>query len=140
MILAKEELSLSTCIQKAKQKNLILAIAEQKSQNRITEMEKLNYQIDSNKLPTIELNSEFQKQSQFNTLTNSLNISYNLSSLIKQNKLSPKFIAEASEIQKKLIISSLVYQVKVKYYELMQLKEELKILKKDTLVCPRYLL
>ena len=129
-------ISLEQSIQLAKINSPLINIAMQKIKLNKEIMNKQAFLYHSYRKPKIDFNSEFQQNHQngtkTDTLKNSINLSYNLSSYyINQKTLSGEFLYKAIQTQKDIAISSLTYNLKIDYYNLGLLKYQLMLLQKD---------
>jgi len=135
---ANSTMTLKQCIQSVKKNNLNIDIALKKIEADYVKLAKLNAKLQANKRPSIEFGSEYQRQykgaTSLNTLKNSLNMSYNLSALAKQDNLSEIFITKVDKLKKDIIKAFLVYQVKINYYNLLKSKQELIALNKNKIL------
>jgi len=132
-------LTLDQSIQIAKTNSPLITIAMQNIKLNKQTMNKELSIYHSHHQPKIDFNSEFQQNHQnsikTDTLKNSINLSYNLSSYyINQTTLSSEALSSALKTQKKIVISSLIYDIKINYYKLASLKQKLKIMQKDKVI------
>jgi len=135
---ASSTMTLTQCIQSVKKNNLNIDIALKNIKSNYVKLEKLNSKQKADKRPSIEFGIEYQRQYKgamsLNTFKNSLTMSYNLSALTKQDNLSQIFIIKVNKLKNDILKAFLVYQVKINYYNLIKLKQELVILNKDKIL------
>jgi len=128
-------MTLTQCIQSVEKNNLNIDIALKNIEASYVKLAKLDSQLKANIRPSIDFGSEYQRQykgiTSLNTLKNSLTISYNLSALKKQDNLSQIFILKVNKLKKDILRAFLVYQVKINYFNLMKLKQELIVLNRN---------
>lgn len=113
-----------------------IVIAKESSLNIEVEKQNIHKQsIDikrnrADTLPAISLNSDYEQLSGVHTLKDSVDFSWDLSTLAKGSDGPGNFMLKAAEKQKSMVEALLVYRVKAGYYKLMQSKQELILLQK----------
>lgn len=128
-------ITLNQSIQKIEDNSPLINIAIQNIKLNELTQRKQDSRYDSSLKPKVDFNSEYQQNNQASTLTNSINLSYNLSSYyIDQTNLSKEFLNSALKTQKEIVVSSLIYDLKINYYKLTSLKYELQVLYKEKVI------
>ena len=128
-------ITLNQCIQRIQDNSPLINIAIQNIKLNEQAKRKQDSIYHSSLKPKIDFNSEYEQNTQTNLLTNTINFSYNLSSYyINQTNLSKEFLNSSLKIQKEIVISSLIYNIKINYYKLTSLKYRLQILYKEKVI------
>ncbi len=129
-LFAQEFYSLQRSINQAKISNFNLDIARENLKRSYLDIQK----VKADKLPTLGLTFDYKKEylrPVLNTFRNSLDLTWDLSIYKKHLDLSKSLLLKAVQKNKEIIKSSLVYQVKLGYFSLMRLKEELSVLEQN---------
>jgi|GEM_PF-4374144 len=124
--LAQDLLELEEAIAIAKKSSLRIEIEEQNIHKRSIDIKKSR----ADTLPVVSLNSDYEHLVGVHTLKDSVDLSWDLSTLAKDSIKSRSLMLKAAQKHKSMVEALLVYQVKEGYYKLMRLKQELIILQK----------
>ena len=125
--LARNLLTLDSSIQSAKQFNLGVAAEDQIVRSKAFDIEKA--QTDTR--PVIDFTSDYERLVGVTTFKNSIDLSWDMSALAQNAVHSQELLFQSTQQRKAMFEAKLVYQVKVAYYKLMQLRQEQKILQKN---------
>ena len=124
---AKELLTLEASISAAKQFNLNFSVEDEKIRSQQIEIQRSQ----ANARPVLSYTSDYEKLFGVQTLKNSVDLSWDLSSFASRSLEPQRLKLKAAKEHRTVFESQLVYQVKVDYYKLMRLKQELKVLQQD---------
>lgn len=123
---AQNCLNLEQSIAAVKKQNLGLEIEKQKIFMRTIDVNKTR--LDG--LPTLNFTSDYENVTGIDTLKNSADLSWDFAARAKNTGNPQQLRLKAAKQHKTATEALLVYQVKVGYYRLMQVKHELAILQK----------
>ena len=124
---AQNLLTLDLSIQAARQFNLGVVVEEQVVRAKAINIQKAQ----ANTRPTIDFTSDYEHLFGVTTLKNSADLSWDMSALATNTVHSQELLFQSAQQKKVNFEVKLVYQVKVAYYKLMQLRQEQNILQKN---------
>lgn len=124
---AQELMTLEASILTAKQLNPGFAVEAQTIRSQAINIRKAR----ADTRPVVSFSSDYEQLFGVKTLKNFVDLSWDLARTAKSAEGSQTLILKAAEQHKVMFESQLVYLVKVGYYKLMQLRQELTVLQKD---------
>jgi hypothetical protein len=134
-VFAIKVVDLPMCIDYVKQNNIDIAIAEQTVKSDFVKLDKQKANLDKEKKPLIEFNSEYKNSYSHgfgnDSLTTSLAFTYNIASYFNRHNSFNNFLVNTDKLKKEIIYSYLTYNIKTNYYNFLRVEKELKVLKEQ---------